>query len=160
MLLTVGSCQVGVPNRFYFSTHTPYFLLQIAVTASYRRRIYIQPYYRGSRYTGKISPALNTRSLLADEAGIPRTYFATFDKRGKAFSYTAHQGRTWVFSFFSRHSMHTHRYTQHGHWLDLTGQDITQTLKYGLQYTAANRNNMSLDFEVSVPVKNVKIRRF
>ena len=32
--------------------------------------------------------------------GIPRTYFATFDKRGKAFSYTAHQGRTWVFSFF------------------------------------------------------------
>ena len=62
--------------------------------------------------------------------------------------------------FFSRHSMHTHRYTQHGHWLDLTGQNITQTLKYGLQHTAANRNNMSLDFEVSVPVKNVKIRRF
>ena len=115
--------QGGVPNRFYFSTRTPYFLLQIAVTASYRRRIYTQPYYRESRYTGKISIIQVFSIYISMQYNITINFKKSSSSMVSSLALFApssnclslRRGR-----FRERKTrssiMHTHMYTQHGHW--------------------------------------------
>ena len=134
--LVVIQSQGGVPNRFYFSTRTQYFLLQIAVTTAYRRRIYTQPYYRESRHTGKIS-IIQVFSIYRP---ISMQYNITINFKKSSSSMVSslalfapssnclslRRGRFREDQVFN----YAHTYV-HSTWtlvLDLTGQDTTQTL--------------------------------